>query len=405
MSLTAAPRSTVRLRSGPLPGPAPAANTTASAPSTNRRRSFSRLQIAHDRLRPHPLQVGGVVRVADQPAGAVAPFGQQPLQVQRDLPVSSCDDEVHRPEPIRPDLGSSEARSALTRRPSDENRAARGSGGRSPRFNTRTPRAASARPRCGWGRRGRRAPAGGRAGPRRRPRRSPRAATPAISGPVNVAPAMTRRAWSITSRVVPGASRPTTLAPASSSLWVGTSTTSLEPGRARGRDRVADGGHLRLGEHDPRRGARRPARSRVAAARIASAAIRAWYFPMCVRSARPLTSPTAYSQSRHAGARSRSSTSIDSPGSSPTESSPRSSVFGLRPTATSSRSARTGPPPSMLQHDLVASAAAAVAAVASRTSTPASRSPRSTSSPANGSSRASSRSAISTSVTSAPSVR
>src|SRR5215207_11082651 len=34
MSLTAAPRSTVRLRAGPLPGPAPAAKTTASAPRT-----------------------------------------------------------------------------------------------------------------------------------------------------------------------------------------------------------------------------------------------------------------------------------------------------------------------------------------------------------------------------------
>ena len=35
ISFSAPPRSIVRLRSAPLPGPAPAANTIASAPGTN----------------------------------------------------------------------------------------------------------------------------------------------------------------------------------------------------------------------------------------------------------------------------------------------------------------------------------------------------------------------------------
>ncbi len=53
------------------------------------------LQVADHGLGPHALQVGGVVGVADQAAGAVAALGQQPLEVERDLPMASGDDDVH----------------------------------------------------------------------------------------------------------------------------------------------------------------------------------------------------------------------------------------------------------------------------------------------------------------------
>ena len=68
----------------------------------------------------------------------------------------------------------------------------------------------------------------------------------------------------------------------------------VEPRLLRRRERVADGGDLRLGEDDPRR--ERAVARRVDARvlpRITSAAMRPWYLPMCVSSARPLTSPIA----------------------------------------------------------------------------------------------------------------
>ena len=78
-------------------------------------------------------------------------------------------------------------------------------------------------------------------------------------------------------------------------------------------------------------------------------------------------------------------------------------VFGWRPIATSSCSARTGPPESSSTVTSPSSARTAVALVPSSTSTPFSRSDCSTSSLANGSSRGISRSPRSISVTSEPS--
>ena len=85
------------LRSAPLPGPAPAANTTASAPAIALRDLVDRglLQVAHDRLAAVGAQVVLVRRVADQPADPVAARDEQPRQPPRDLPVSTCDHDVH----------------------------------------------------------------------------------------------------------------------------------------------------------------------------------------------------------------------------------------------------------------------------------------------------------------------
>ena len=113
-----------------------------------------------------------------------------------------------------------------------------------------------------------------------------------------------------------------------------------------------------------------------------------------------MTSPIAYSQSL---ARIESSTSTGLPGSRPTLSSPMSSVLSLRPMATSSSSARTGPPSSSSRVTSPPSARTAVALVPRRTSTPFSRSDCSTSSLANRSSRGIRRSPRSISVTSDPS--
>src|SRR4051812_16863332 len=136
---------------------------------------------------------------------------------------------------------------------------------------------------------------------------------------------------------------------------------------------------------------------------MTSAAIRAWYLPMCVKGASPVQSPTAYSQSPGTPcARSRSSTVTARPGSSPTVSSPRSAVEGRRPVATRissattssllPRVARTGPSVPSRRTD--------ASRVPSRTRMPSLRKAASTSSPANGSSRGSSRGEPSTTVTS-----
>src|SRR5664280_2377201 len=142
---------------------------------------------------------------------------------------------------------------------------------------------------------------------------------------------------------------------------------------------------------------------------MTSAAIRAWYLPMCVNSARPLQSPTAYSQSPSTPVTcSRSSVGTGRPGSRPTVSSPMSAVRGRRPTATrissalisrsSARVAVTGPS--------APSRRTAVSATPVVTAMPSASKARRTCSPANGSSRASSRGPPSTTVTSrAPSRR
>ena len=53
------------------------------------------LQVADHGPRTGRLDVVDVVRVADQPDDLVAALGQQPLQQQRDLPVSTRDHHAH----------------------------------------------------------------------------------------------------------------------------------------------------------------------------------------------------------------------------------------------------------------------------------------------------------------------
>ncbi len=132
--------------------------------------------------------------------------------------------------------------------------------------------------------------------------------------------------------------------------------------------------------------------------------MRAWYLPMCVSSARPLTSPIAYSQS-DPDARIQSSTSIGLPGSSPIVSTPSSVVLGRRPIATSNSSPGTDSPESSSTTTSPPSDRTAVALPPLRTSTPRSRRASSTSSAANGSSFASRRSAASISVICDPRLR
>ena len=160
-----------------------------------------------------------------------------------------------------------------------------------------------------------------------------------------------------------------------------------------------DGADLRVGEGDPGDdvggwpGRRRPGRgSRRRRCGPGTS-------PMWVSSARPLQSPTAYSQPPATpAARSRSSTSIGRPGSSPTGLEAEVAVFGRRPTATRISSAsttravvevaRTGPSP--------AGRSTAVIRTPVMTAMPSASSAARTSSPAKGSSRARSRSMAST---------
>ena len=83
-----------------------------------------------------------------------------------------------------------------------------------------------------------------------------------------------------------------------------------------------------------------------ARAAITSPQTRAWYLPMCVSSARCVTSPAAYSQPPSTPVTWRwSSTWSQLPGSTPTASKPRSSVRGCRPVATRiSSHTRVSPP-------------------------------------------------------------
>ena len=99
---------------------------------------------------------------------------------------------------------------------------------------------------------------------------------------------------------------------------------------------VADRGDLRVGEDDARRCASRRREARcVERPRMLSAAIRAWYLPAWVSSARPLTSPMAYSQSWPGrGSRSSTSTSCARARGRPCRGRDQS-VCGWRPIATS----------------------------------------------------------------------
>src|SRR6185503_12109729 len=117
----------------------------------------------------------------------------------------------------------------------------------------------------------------------------------AISGPVIVAPTTMRRSSSTTSRAVPGAFLPTKEPPAFPPVSTSTVRTRSPASSAAAsvRPTAPTWGSVKItrGEAPPSE------RSRTVLPMIASAASRAWYLPMCVRSARPLTSPTAYSQS------------------------------------------------------------------------------------------------------------
>ena len=112
----------------------------------------------------------------------------------------------------------------------------------------------------------------------------------ATSAPVIVAPTTTRRSSSTTIRAVPGALLPMNEPPAFPP--VSTSTRAPQPGLLAAtavRPTAPTCGSVKItrGEAPPSE------RRRTSLPRIASAARRAWYFPMCVSSARPFTSPTA----------------------------------------------------------------------------------------------------------------
>ena len=84
----------MRLRSAPLPGPAPAANTIASAlPRCGARVVV--LEVAEHRDGAVGLEVGGVVGVADQAAGVVAGGGEQAEEMAGDLAVPAGDEDIH----------------------------------------------------------------------------------------------------------------------------------------------------------------------------------------------------------------------------------------------------------------------------------------------------------------------
>ena len=180
ISLTAPPRSTVCLRAGPLPGPAPAAKTTASAPSTN------------GRCRPPPRGRRG-------PARRRLPRGRPRGR--------GCGSGPVRGRRARRAGGAARARSArdLPRRRSPWREATggerldrRAGAGHAELLEQVEPDLA---PR-GEGRDGVRQPRAGT---------SPTTAivaawrNSATSGPVNVAPTSTPRSSSTTRRVVPGA--------------------------------------------------------------------------------------------------------------------------------------------------------------------------------------------------------
>ena len=55
------------------------------------------LEVADHRLGAGRLEVGGMLRVANQPPAAVAARGEQPQEPQADLPVPTGHDDVHAP--------------------------------------------------------------------------------------------------------------------------------------------------------------------------------------------------------------------------------------------------------------------------------------------------------------------
>ncbi len=123
----------------------------------------------------------------------------------------------------------------------------------------------------------------------------------ATSGPTNVAPDAARRGLSTTGWPGPGSRRRYSAAPATAAEVVAAlERTSSPAARACCSVSPTEAG-LRVGEHDLRRPARSPRSARPvvrrspagARATMTSPHTRAWYLPMWVSRARPLTSPAA----------------------------------------------------------------------------------------------------------------
>ena len=134
-----------------------------------------------------------------------------------------------------------------------------------------------------------------------------------------------------------------------------------------------------------------------------SAAIRAWYLPMCVNSALPLMSPIAYSHGWPSTCM-RASTETGSSVSIPSASSPSPLVCGVRPSATSSVSPAASRPSEVVTTTSSSRCSTFSAFCPVRTSTPYSSSASVTCAHAYSSSRGSSRRSPSISVTCEPSV-
>ena len=102
ISFTAPPRSIVRLRSAPLPGPAPAAKTTASTPRDRRADVVLALEVADHRLDPDRVQVVFLGGVADQAEDGVPLRDQQLAEQQPDLAVAAGDRDLdlHHPSAL-----------------------------------------------------------------------------------------------------------------------------------------------------------------------------------------------------------------------------------------------------------------------------------------------------------------
>ena len=134
-SLIAPSRSTVSLRSAPLPGPAPAAKTTASAPLIALASSSAPARSRSQTTGSLPsAQVVDVSRIADHAADAVAPRDEQAGEPPGDLAVASDDDDVHaiQPQPANPPTGASGATAQISLRLANSSMPAAPSSARTP---------------------------------------------------------------------------------------------------------------------------------------------------------------------------------------------------------------------------------------------------------------------------------
>ena len=94
MHFTAPPKSTVRLRSAPLPGPG-AGGEHDRVGAAEVRAQVVVLEVAQHRDGAVGLEVGGVVGVADQAAGGVAGAASSLQEATGDLSVASGDEDIH----------------------------------------------------------------------------------------------------------------------------------------------------------------------------------------------------------------------------------------------------------------------------------------------------------------------